>query len=138
MEEISFVIRSQTLNLEVLKQLFDALPNTKRVKVVFFRDMMNMLEFLKIISAFKNLKSLHFAMLGIKNSGVQKMQDCCNIIDEFPIKAKVIIADISRNGPGYLYLKHIVEKDEGKPLKRVKKSLSRYPLRGSSFLAKKM
>ena len=126
-------------NLEFWKQLSDAVPNTKRVKIVFHSDMENMLEFLKIISGFKNLKSLHFAMPGIKDSGVQKIQDCCNIVDEFPIKAKVIIADISRNGfyrPHYL--EHIVEKDEGKPHKRVKKSLSRYPLWGSSFLPKQM
>ena len=53
-----------TLALEFWKQLFDALPNTKRVEIVFRKwlpldalEMENMLEFLKIISDFKNLES---------------------------------------------------------------------------------
>ena len=141
-EEITFrcysMTLSQTLNLESLKQLFNALPNTKRVRVVFFNlYLVNMLEFLKIISDFKYLKSLHFAMRGLKDSGVKKIQDCCNIIDKFPIKAKVVIADI-----GYNDLENVVEKEEGKPLKRVQKSLfqshSRYSLFGSSFWPKQM
>ena len=49
-EEITFRFFSKTLNLELLKQLFDALPNTKRVRVVLFKPLLNMLEFLKIIS----------------------------------------------------------------------------------------
>ena len=133
-EEITFsCYRSKPLNLELLKQLFDALPNTKRVRVILFYPLVNMLEFLKIISDLKNLKSLHFAMHGLKNSGVQKIQDCCNIIDKFPIKAKVVIADID-----YYYnskLKNILVKEEGKPTKRVQ-SHSRYPLFRSTFWPK--
>ena len=139
-EEITFNCNS--LNLELLKQLVDALPNTQRVRVVlFYPDLLNMIEFLKIISDLKNLKSLHFAMSGIKNSDVQKMQDCCNIVDEFPIQAKVVIADFA---PWYSkeLLKNIVVKEEGKPSQRIQisrfRSHSRYPLSGSSFLPQKM
>ena len=88
-----------------------------------------MLEFLKIISDFKNLESLHLAIRGLKNSGVQKMQDCCNIIDNFPIKAKVVIADMKSYG-----LENVILKEDGKPPKIVQKSHSRYPVSGSSFL----
>ena len=130
-EEIT--LRSSGIRaLEFWKQLFDALPNTKRVRIVFRRhvdvlEMENMLEFLKIISDFKNLEFLHFAIEDLKDSGVRKMQDCCNIIDNFPIKAKVIIADIDKDGD----LENVVEKEEGKPPKIV---YSRYPLR-KLFLA---
>ena len=65
-EEITFRFFSKTLNLELLKQLFDALPNTMRVRIVLFKPLLNMLEFLKIISDLKNLKSLHFAMNGLQ------------------------------------------------------------------------
>ena len=130
-EEITFRIDFGTHNFELWKQLFDALPNTKRVRMVFYYDVENMLEFLKIISDFKNLESLHFAMQGLKDSGVQKMQDCCNIIDNFPIKAKVLIADFDHDH----VLENVVEKEEGKPPKIVQKSHSRYPLYGSSFLS---
>ena len=89
-EEITLKNGSRTglsgLDLELWKQLFDALPNTKRVRIVFNWNAKNVLEFLKIISDFKNLESLNFAIRGLKNSGVQKMQDCCNIIDNFPIR----------------------------------------------------
>ena len=73
--------------------------------------------------------------------GVQNIQDCCNIIDKFPIKAKVVIADIGQIGLGWddFLLENIVVKEERKPLKRVKKPFPLYyPLSGSSFLPKEM
>ena len=147
-EEITLTNGSRTglsgLDLELWKQLFDALPNTKRVRIVFNWNEKNVLEFLKIISDFKSLESLHFAISGLKNSGVQKMQDCCNIIDNFPIKAKVVLADISttysfENGifqvkDTLTSLTCVILKEDGKRPKIVQKSHSRYPLSGSSFL----
>ena len=139
-EEITLRSSNQDLNLKYWKQLFDALPNTKRVRVVSWPRHLclhpiptfdDILEFLKIIGDFKNLKSLHFAMYG--RYSVQEIQDCCKIIANFPIKAKVVIAfDYGTNAFSFK-----IEKDEGKPPKIVR-SWSSYPLSGSSFLPKPM
>ena len=136
-EEITLRSSNQDLNLKYWKQLFDALPNTKRVRVVSWSYLRHpyqyhdILEFLKIIGDFKNLKSLHFAMYG--RYSVQQIQDCCKIIANFPIKAKVVIAfDYGTNAFSFK-----IEKDEGKPPKIVR-SWSSYPLSGSSFLPKPM
>ena len=72
-EEITFkLVGREIVNLEKWKKLFDALPNIKRVRVVKGLDYIyNFHVFIKILSVFKNLESLHFA---ITNFDVQ-----CNI-----------------------------------------------------------
>lgn len=102
---------------------------------------------LKNISHFKNLKSLHYAICSRyhnEKNNVHKIQDCCKIIkDNFPMKAKVIIADMNLKND----LTDMIEKGEGKEPKIViRKSwfplvnssnlnLSRrYPVFGSSFM----
>jgi hypothetical protein len=68
---------------------------------------------------------------------MQYQFDVLNIIkDNFPIKAKVVIADLDENEK----LTNVIEKEEGKPPKIVGKSkrARRYPLSGSSFLQKRM
>ena len=119
-------------DLKKFKALSDALPNIKRVRVVTRSDnaIENLPEILKIISDFKKLESLHCAICGLGNSGVEKIQDLLNIIKDFPIKAKVVIAEIN-----YRNVANLIEKEEGKPPKIVKPW---YPLSGSSFLPKPM
>jgi hypothetical protein len=120
-------------DLKKFKALFDALPNVKRVRVVTYPD--NETEYLpailKIISDLKKLESLHCAIRGLGNSGVEKIQDLLNIIKDFPIKAKVVIAEMN----DYRDVANLIEKEDGKPPKIVK---SWYPLSGSSFLPKLM
>ena len=84
-----------------------------------------------MIIDFKKLESLHCAICGLGNSGVEKIQDLLNIIKDFPIKAKVVIAEMNDIHD----LANLIEKEEGKPPKIVK---SWYPLSGSSFLPKRM
>ena len=133
-EEITLGSSNNPFPYKFWKQLFNALPNTKRVRVVFYNSIhgpLNILEFLKILCDLKNLKSLHLAM-SLKFYSVQQIQECCKVIANFPIKAKVVIADMNvRN------LSNLIEKDEGKPPKIVS-SQSCYPLSGSSFLPKQM
>ena len=90
-EEVTFKFSGQTiLNFKRWKKVFDALPNIKRVRFVeWYNDTENLCVFIKILSVFKNLESLHFA---IENFDVQKIQDLLNIVKDFPIKAKVVIA----------------------------------------------
>jgi hypothetical protein len=125
--------------------MFDALPNIKRVRVVkvqSYHCIYNLPVFIEILSVFKNLKSLHFAIERIEFD-VKKIQDLLDIIkDNFPIKAKVVIADMDSNEK----LTNVIEKEEGKLPKIVGKRKSkrarvrtrRYPLSGSSFLPKQM
>ena len=84
-----------------------------------------------MISDFKKLESLHCA-IEIENSGGEKIRDLLNIIKDFPIKAKVVIAEKNsqRND-----VANLIEKEDGKPPKIVKPW---YPLSGSSFLPKPM
>ena len=137
-EEITF-LSDCVLNvpgLKKIKKLFDALPNIKRVRVVTYDNkyyIENLLVFLKMIGDFKKLESLHFAIEGLKKFDVQKIQDLLNIVKDFPIKAKVVIADMSDFDDWNIDLKNVIEKKEAKPPKKVKKSQSRYPLFGSSF-----
>ena len=58
------------------------------------------------------------------------MQDFCNIIDNFPIKAKVVIADIGDEFDKDDGFENVIEKEEGKPLL----SHFRHHRSGSSFL----
>ena len=133
-EEITFLTFGQILSFKILRKVFNALPNIKRVRFVNAKNNLqggeieNLFSFLKIISDFEKLESLHFAMDGLEISGVQKIQDCSNIINNFPIRAKVVIADM------VIDLANVIEKEEGKPPKIVKKSQSRYLLSGSSFI----
>ena len=128
-----------------LKKLSDATPNIKRVRVVTYSDNAGLSDnaiaylpaILKIISDFKKLESLHCAMdyrdlLKIGNSGVE---DLLNIIKDFPIKVKVVIA----GKKDYNDVANLIEKEEGKPPKIVKSLSPRpTPRSGSSFLPKTM
>ena len=123
-------------DLKKIKALSDALPNVKRVRVVTYSGnaiaMENLPAILKIISDFKKLECLHCAIRGLGNSGVEKIQDLLNIIKDFPIKAKVVIAE---NNSQRNDVANLIEKEDGKPPKLVKPW---YPLSGSSFLPKPM
>ena len=134
-EEITFISDCvmNVPDLKKIKKLLDALPNIKRVQVVTYEphDIENLLVFLKMISDFKKLESLRFAIDGLKKFDVQKIQDLLNIVKDFPIKAKVIIADIHSSNDDLEYLKNVIVKEEAKPPKKV--SQPRYPLSGSSF-----
>ena len=68
-EEITFLSHcvKNVSDLKKIKQMFDALPNIKRVRVVApvvtsLNDIENLLVFLKMIGDFKKLESLHFAI----------------------------------------------------------------------------
>ena len=120
------------LDLKKFKALSDALPNIKRVRVVTRSDnaIENLPEILKIISDFKKLESLHCAIHGLGNSGVEKIQDLLNIIKDFPIKTKVVIAEMKvRND----VVANLIQKEKGKP-----PQIYICPLSGSSFLPKPM
>ena len=135
-EEITFISDCvmNVPDLKKIKKLLDALPNIKRVQVVTYEphDIENLLVFLKMISHFKKLESLRFAIkLPLKNLMCKKIQDLLNIVKDFPIKAKVIIADIHSSNDDLEYLKNVIVKEEAKPPKKV--SQPRYPLSGSSF-----
>ena len=94
--------------------MFDALPNIKRVRVVTStHDIENFFVFLQMIGDFKKLESLHFA-IDLKKFDVQKIQDLLNIVKDFPIKAKVVIADIHFDDWPILDLKNVIEKKRGK------------------------
>ena len=142
-EEITF--DGDIFHSEKWKKMFDALPNIKRVRVVQWRKYppYNLPEFIKVLSVFKNLESLHFAIARIEHDG-PKIQDLLKIIkDNFPIKAKVVIADMD-GMDGNAKLTNVIEKEEGKLPKIVRESkrararARRYPLSGSSFLPKQM
>ena len=104
-EELTFrfLDGANVLLLKKLQKMFDALPNIKRVRIVAYskndienlslNDIENLALFLKMMSNFEKLESLHCAIRGLENSGVQKIQDLLNIVKDFPIKAKVVIAD---------------------------------------------
>ena len=95
------------LILKKLQKMFDALPNIKRVRIVAYskndienlslNDIENLALSLKMMSNFEKLESLHCAIRGLENSGVQKIQDLLNIVKDFPIKAKVVIADLDNH-----------------------------------------
>ena len=107
-------------DLKKFKALSDALPNIKRVRIVAYskndienlslNDIENLALFLKMMSNFEKLESLHCAIRGLKNSGVQKIQDLLNIVKDFPIKAKVVIADLDNDSK----MKNLITKE--KPL----------------------
>ena len=95
-------------------------------------------EFIKVLSVFKNLESLHIAIARIEHEG-PKIQDSLKIIkDNFPIKAKVVIAELDGNAK----LTNVIEKEGGKLPEIVRESKRamaiRYPLYGSSFLPKQI
>ena len=137
-EELTFrfLVGANVLLLKKLQKMFDALPNIKRVRIVACskNDIENLPLFLKMMSDFEKLESLHCAIRGLKNSGVQKIQDLLNIVKDFPIKAKVVLADLDNN----YKMKNLITKEERNPPKIVKKKQSRYSLFGSSFLPKDM
>ena len=147
-EETTFyILGGENFKLEKWKKLFDALPNIKRVRVVEWQssDIDNLPEFIKILSVFKNLESLHFAIERIELNkfltfDVPKIKHLLRIIkDNFPIKAKVVIADMDTETETFT---NVIEKEEGKLPKIVKKGnrarARRYPLSGSPFLPKQM
>ena len=135
-EELTFrfLVDTNVLLLKKLQKMFDALPNIKRVRIVAHskNDIENLPLFLKMMSNFEKLESLHCAINGLENSGVQKIQDLLNIVKDFPIKAKVVIADLDND----YNMKKLIIKEEGNPPKIVKKKQSRFF--GSSFLPKQM
>ena len=137
-EELTFRFLGGTnvLLLKKLQKMFDALPNIKRVRIVAYskNNIENLPLFLKMMSDFKKLESLHCAINGLENSGVQKIQDLLNIVKDFPIKAKVVIADLDNDDK----MKNLITKEERNPPKIVKKKQSRYSLYGSSFLPTEM
>ena len=136
---------ANVLLLKKLQKMFDALPNIKRVRIVAYskndienlslNDIENLALFLKMMSNFEKLESLHCAIRGLENSGVQKIQDLLNIVKDFPIKAKVVIADLDNDSK----MKNLITKEERNlPKIALLPQQSRYSLYGSSFLPKKM
>ena len=95
-EEIK--LRSTNFSLKLWKSIYDALPNIRKVKVVISEDIRNLGVILKDLSNFKNLKFLHVTIRNrdrYKIFNEPKIRDCFDVIrDNFPMKTKVVIADM--------------------------------------------
>ena len=122
-EEIT--LRSANLSLKVWKNIFDALPNIRKFKaVILFRDIKRLAVILKGLSNFKKLKFLHVTVRNrdrYKIFNEPKIRECFDFIrDNFPMKTKVIIADMN--------LTNLIEKEEGNEPKIVNRQsrLSHY------------
>ena len=114
-EEIT--LRSGNLSLKVWKNIFDALPNIRKFKVIIlFNDFYKLDVMLKDLSNFKKLKFLHVTICinnQHKKFGKTEIRDCFYIIrDNFPMKTEVVIADNDSK-------KNLIEKEEGKEPKIV-------------------
>ena len=106
-EEIT--LRSNDLSLQVWKNIYDALPNIRKVKVVICEDIKNLVVILKSLSNIKNLKFLHVTIRNrdrCKIFNEPRIRDCFVFIrDNFPMKTKVIITDMNST--------NLIEKEEG-------------------------
>ena len=114
-EEIT--LRSNNLSLQVWKNIFDALPNIRKFKVVILFNDVNKLDvILKGLSNFKKLKFLHVTICNhdhYKKFNKTEIRDCFYIIrDNFPMKTEVVIAENDST-------KNLIEKEEGKEPKIV-------------------
>ena len=114
-EEIT--LRSNDLSLQVWKNIYDALPNIRKFKVVIlFGDCMNLDVILKGLSNFKKLKFLHVTICNRdhykKFYKPEEIRDCLDIIrDNFSMETEVVIADKNST--------NLIEKEEGKEPKIV-------------------
>ena len=106
LEEIT--LRSTNFSLKLWKNIYDALPNIRKVKVVISEDIRNLGVILKDLSNFE-LKLLHVTVRNrdrYKIFNGPKIRECFNFIrDNFPMKTKVIIADMNST--------NLIEKEEG-------------------------
>ena len=114
-EEIT--LRSNNLSLQVWKNIFDALPNIRKFKVVILFNTFYKLDvILKDLSNFKKLKFLHVSICihnHHKKFSKTEIRDCFYIIrDNFPMKTEVVIAENDSK-------KNLIEKEEGKEPKIV-------------------
>ena len=113
-EEIT--LQSANLSLKVWKNIFDALPNIRKFKVVIlFEDTTSLDVILKGLSNFKKLKFLHVTICNCdhyKKFNKTEIRDCFHIIrDNFPMKTEVVIADKDST--------NLIEKEEGREPKIV-------------------
>ena len=121
-EEIK--LRSTNFSLKLWKNIYDALPNIRKVKVVISEDIRNLGVILKDLSNFKKLKFLHVTVRNrdrYKIFNEPKIRECFDFIrDNFPMKTKVIIADMNST--------NLIEKEEGNEPKIVNRQsrLSHY------------
>ena len=121
-EEIK--LRSTNFSLKLWKSIYDALPNIRKVKVVMCEDIENLVVILKSLSNIKNLKFLHVTIRNrdrYKIFNEPKIRDCFDVIrDNFPMKTKVVIADMDST--------NLIERIEGNEPKIVngKSRFSRY------------
>ena len=121
-EEIK--LRSTNLSLTAWRNIYDALPNIRKVKVIMCEDIENLVVILKGLSNFKNLKFLHVTIRNrdrCKIFNEPRIRDCFVFIrDNFPMKTKVIITDMNST--------NLIEKEEGNEPKIVngKSRFSRY------------
>ena len=133
-EEITLRWRCQVLSSNIWRQVYDALPNIKRVKIVTYDTYAfeNLNLILKtLLGAFRYLESLHFAWIAsdYERFDSQKIQDCCNFIQEnFPLKIKVMIAtyesyDWDKEETENV-MTNLINKEEGIPPKIVAPALS--------------
>ena len=106
-EEIK--LRSTNFSLKLWKNIYDALPNIRKVKVVMCEDIKNLVVILKGLCNFKNLKFLHVTIRNrdrYKIFNEPKIRDCFDVIrDNFPMKTKVFIADMDST--------NLIEREEG-------------------------
>ena len=106
-EEIK--LRSTNFSLKLWKSIYDALPNIRKVKVVMCEDIKNLVVILKGLCNFKNLKFLHVTIRNrdrYKIFNEPKIRDCFDVIrDNFPLKTKVVIADMDST--------NLIEREEG-------------------------
>ena len=106
-EEIK--LQSTNLSLKGWRNIYDALPNIRKVKVVMCEDIENLVVILKGLSNFKNLKFLHVTIRNrdrYKTLKEPNIRDCFDVIrDNFPMKTKIVIADMNST--------NLIEKEEG-------------------------
>ena len=121
-EEIK--LRSTNFSLKLWKNIYDALPNIRKVKIVICEDIGNLVVILIALSNIKNLKFLHVTIRNHNRCKIfnePRIRDCFVFIrDNFPMKTKVIITDMNST--------NLIEKEEGNEPKIVngKSRFSRY------------
>ena len=104
------------LSLKVWKNIFDALPNIRKFKIVtLLKDIKDLVVILKGLSNFRKLKFLHVTICNNDHNmkfNKPEIRDCFDIIrDNFPMKTEVVIADKDST--------NLIEKEEGKEPKIV-------------------
>ena len=102
--------------MKVWKNIFDALPNIRKFKIVtLLKDIKDLVVILKGLSNFRKLKFLHVTICNnddYKKFNKPEIRDCFDIIrDNFPMKTEVVIADKDST--------NLIEKKEGKEPKIV-------------------